>query len=343
MKNKYADILSKVNNDQRGVSDSILIIDGLNTFLRSFTIINHINQEGAHIGGLTGFLKSVGYAIKMLEPTKVVIVFDGVGGSNSKRNLYPDYKANRNKNRMTNYSIFSSKDEETESINNQMARLIQYLQLLPVSIICVDGIEADDVIGYLVGKFENYAATKEVTIMSADQDFLQLVSDKTKLYSPTKKRIYKPKDVLEEYHVSSYNFVNYKILMGDVSDNLPGVIGLGPKKVIKLFPELASDTPVTLKEMLDKAFKNAEEHDLYGKIVERKHQLEINSKLMDLKTIPLSDANIEQIQNSFKTTYQLNKHTFMQLYLNDLLGESIPNTTNWLNQVFAPLNFEGQK
>ena len=83
MKNKYADILSKVNNDQRGVSDSILIIDGLNTFLRSFTIINHINQEGAHIGGLTGFLKSVGYAIKMLEPTKVVIVFDGVSGSNS--------------------------------------------------------------------------------------------------------------------------------------------------------------------------------------------------------------------------------------------------------------------
>ena len=84
MKNKYADILSKVNNNQRGVSDSILIVDGLNTFLRNFTMINHINPDGHHIGGLTGFLKSVGYAIKMLEPTKVVIVFDGVGGSNAK-------------------------------------------------------------------------------------------------------------------------------------------------------------------------------------------------------------------------------------------------------------------
>ena len=60
MKNKYADILSKVNNDQRGVSDSILIIDGLNTFLRSFTIINHINQEGAHSGIVTG--KQIGRA-----------------------------------------------------------------------------------------------------------------------------------------------------------------------------------------------------------------------------------------------------------------------------------------
>ena len=343
MKNKYAELLANVNNNQRGVTDSILIIDGLNTFLRSFTMINHINPEGHHIGGLTGFLKSVGYAIKMIDPTRVVIVFDGVGGSNSKRNLYPDYKANRNKNRMTNYSIFSSKDEETESINNQMSRLIQYLQLLPVSIICVDGIEADDVIGYLAGKFENFDATKEVTIMSADGDFLQLVSEKTKVYSPTKKKIYKPSNVLEEYHVSSYNFVNYKILMGDASDNLPGIAGLGPKKVIKMFPELASDTPTTLKEMLDKASTKIDEHELYGRIVERKHQLEINSKLMNLKTIPLSDENINQIQNSFKTTYKLDKHTFMQLYVNDLLGESIPNTPNWLNQVFAPLDFEGQK
>ena len=337
-KNKYADILSKVNNDQRGVSDSILIIDGLNTFLRSFTMINHINPDGHHIGGLTGFLKSVGYAIKMLDPTKVIIVFDGAGGSNAKRNLYPEYKANRNKSRMTNYSIFSSKDEENESINNQMARLIQYLQCLPVSMIVVDGIEADDVIGYLVGKFEKFSATKEVTVLSADKDFLQLVSDKVQVYSPTKKKIYKPKDVLDEFNVSSYNFVNYKILMGDNSDNLPGIDGLGPKKVIKMFPELASDTPTTLKEIIEKANSKIGEHDLYARIVERKHQLEVNSKLMNLQTMPISEENIDIIQRSFKAPYELNPHAFMTMYLADKLGESIPNTPNWLNQVFGPLN-----
>jgi len=338
MKNKYADMMSKINNDQRGVSDSILIIDGLNTFLRSFTMINYINSDGHHVGGLTGFLKSVGYAIKMLEPTKIVIVFDGAGGSNSKRNLYPEYKANRNKSRMTNYSIFSSKDEENESISNQMARLIQYLQCLPVTMICIDGIEADDTIGYLVGKFEKFTATKEVTILSADKDFLQLVSDKVQIYSPTKKKIYKPKDVLEEFNVSSYNFVNYKILMGDNSDNLPGIDGLGPKKVIKMFPELASDTPTTLNEMLEKAASKIGEHDLYGRIVERKHQLEINSKLMNLQTMPISDTNIEQIQQSFNSPYDLNAHAFMTMYVADKLGESIPNTPNWLNQVFGPLS-----
>ena len=338
MKNKYANILSQVNNDQRGVSDSILIVDGMNTFLRSFTMINHVNNDGHHIGGLTGFLKSVGYAIKMIEPTKVVIVFDGVGGSNAKRNLYPEYKANRNKNRMTNYSIFSNKEEESESINNQMARLIQYLQLLPVSLICIDGIEADDTIGYLATKLENFNATREVVIMSADKDFLQLVSDKVKVYSPVKKKIYKPKDVLEEFNVSSYNFVNYKILMGDTSDNLPGVNGLGPKKLLKLFPALASDEPVTLADIVIESEKKVDEHDLYARIVERKHQLIINEKLIDLKTIPLSDENIEQIQNSFKSRYELNSHMFMQMYVIDKLGESIPNTPTWINQVFGPLS-----
>lgn len=338
MKNKYADILSKVNNDQRGISDSILIVDGLNCFLRAFTMINHINPDGHHVGGLTGFLKSVGYAIKMIEPTKVVIVFDGVGGSNAKRNLYPEYKANRNKNRITNYSIFNSKDEESESINNQMARLIQYLQLLPISLICVDGIEADDVIGYLATKLEKYDAAREVCIMSADKDFLQLVSNKVRVYSPTKKKIYKPHDVLDEFGVSCYNFVNYKILMGDTSDNLPGVLGLGPKKLLKLFPGLAENTPIQLADIVIESETKVHEHDLYARIVERKHQLIINEKLIDLKAIPLSQENIEQIQSCFKSRYELNSHMFMQLYVTDRLGEAIPNTPTWLNQVFGFLN-----
>jgi DNA polymerase-1 len=338
MKNKYAELLAEVNDIQRGVSDSVLIIDGMNTFLRSFTMINYINPEGHHIGGLIGFLKSVGYAIKITDPTKVVIVFDGVGGSNSKRNLYPEYKANRNINRMTNYAIFTSKDDEREAINNQMARLIQYIQCLPVSVVCIDGIEADDAIGYLVGKLEKHDTTREVIIMSADGDFLQLVSDKTKVYSPIKKKIYKPLDILAEYNVSSYNYINYKILMGDKSDNLPGVDGLGPKKLLKLYPELSSNTPLTLTEILIKASEKSTEHDLYARIVERKHQLDINSQLMNLQTIPLSPENISQIQSDFKSPYTLNSHAFMQLYIMDKLGESIPNANNWLNQVFGTLN-----
>jgi len=298
-------------------------------------MINHINPDGHHIGGLTGFLKSVGYAIRMCDPTKVVIVFDGVGGSNARRNLFPDYKANRNANRMTNYSIFQSKDEEQESINNQMERLIQYLKCLPVTVISIDGLEADDIIGYLAGKFEQHNETTKVTIMSADKDFLQLVSDKVEAYSPTKKKIYKPKDVLDEYGVSSVNFINYKILLGDSSDNVPGVTGLGPKKLIKLYPELTGENKVTLESIIEKSAELINENKLYLSVVERSRQLMINQQLMRLDGDFLSPENKQLVKEAFNNSYSLNIPIFLQLYHNDKLGESIPNVQSWLSQLFG--------
>lgn len=337
-KNKYFDLISSIQPDTRTQLDSILIIDGLNTFLRSFTMINHINPNGHHIGGLTGFLKSIGYAIKMLNPTKVIIVFDGVGGSNARRNLYPEYKANRHVNRMTNYSIFSSKEEETESINNQMARLIQYLKCLPVTVISIDGLEADDIIGYLSNKFQAYNETTSVTIMSADKDFLQLISDKVQVYSPIKKKVYKPKDVLEEFGVSSYNFLNYKILMGDQSDNIPGITGLGPVKLLKLFPELISENKIELNDIIESSANKIDENKLYLSVVERRHQLEINRKLMSLDGSFLSPENKQLVKDAFNDSYELNKYLFHQIYVNDKLGESIPNVDNWLTEVFGYIN-----
>jgi DNA polymerase-1 len=301
-------------------------------------MINHINPDGHHIGALTGFLKSIGYAIKMLNPTKVVIVFDGVGGSNARRNLFPDYKANRNANRMTNYSIFQSKEEESESINNQMQRLILYLKCLPVSVISIEGLEADDIIGYLTHKLENFSETQEINIMSADQDFLQLVSNKTSAYSPTKKRIFKPKDVLAEYGVSATNYINYKILLGDKSDNVPGVSGLGPIKLVKLFPELTGENKVTLESIIEKSAELINENKLYLSVVERRHQLYINQQLMNLEGDFLSPDNRQLVKQAFTESYELNKYLFHQIYVNDKLGESIPNVDSWVTEVFGYLN-----
>jgi DNA polymerase-1 len=338
MQNKYFDLISSIQPDKRTQLSSVLIIDGLNAFLRSFTMINHINSNGQHIGGLTGFLKSIGYAIKMLNPTKVVIVFDGVGGSNARRNLFPDYKANRNANRMTNYSIFQSKEEESESINNQMQRLILYLKCLPVSVISIEGLEADDIIGYLTHKLENFSETQEINIMSADQDFLQLVSNKTSAYSPTKKRIFKPKDVLAEYGVSATNYINYKILLGDKSDNVPGVSGLGPIKLVKLFPELTGENKVTLESIIEKSAELINENKLYLSVVERRHQLYINQQLMNLEGDFLSPDNRQLVKQAFTESYELNKYLFHQIYVNDKLGESIPNVDSWVTEVFGYLN-----
>jgi len=126
--------------------------------------------------------------------------------------------------------------------------------------------------------------------------------------------------------------------MGDDSDNLPGVNGLGPKKLLKLFPSLSSDTPLSLSDIIIESEYKINEHELYARIVERKHQLEINSKLMNLQTMPLSSENIEIIQRSFNSPYELNSHLFMQMYVNDKLGESIPNAPSWINQIFGSLS-----
>ena len=97
---KYLSILNQIKKDgglveHNNPDDKVLIIDGLNTFIRVFSVVPITNDDGAHVGGIIGFLKSIGFAIKMHNPTRCIIVFDGEGGSDRRRKLFPDYKANR--------------------------------------------------------------------------------------------------------------------------------------------------------------------------------------------------------------------------------------------------------
>ena len=94
---KYLSILDNIKKDKRSLgdgnpNDKVLIIDGLNTFIRVFSVIPTTNDDGIHVGGIVGFLRSLGYTINMFRPTRVIIVFDGKGGSTRRRKLYPEYK-----------------------------------------------------------------------------------------------------------------------------------------------------------------------------------------------------------------------------------------------------------
>jgi DNA polymerase-1 len=212
------------------------------------------------------------------------------------------------------------------------------LQCLPISIISLDATEADDVIGYLVTRFETQDTVKKVTIMSADQDFIQLVSSKTQVYSPGKKKIYKPKDVLEEYNTNSKNYILRKILLGDSSDNIPGVPGLGPKKLTKLFPELSENNEYNLTHIFVKAQENLKENKLYSTLLSFKHQLIINDQLMNLKNITVTEENKVIIREMATKKNELNGYVFLSMYMSDKLGDSIINPPGWLNEIFSPLN-----
>tara|TARA_R110001606_G_scaffold9603_4_gene41368 strand:- start:541 stop:1476 length:936 start_codon:yes stop_codon:yes gene_type:complete len=305
----------------------------MNTFLRSFAIIPAINPQGNHIGGLVGFMKSLGYAIKLIQPTRVILVFDGQGNITNRRNTYSEYKANRQIKRITNFNVFSTLEEESDSVSTQMMRLLDYLKTLPVNISIIDKIEADDTIAYLSQKLKD-----DVIIYSADQDFLQLVDKRITVYSPIKKKFYRPQDIYDQYGLYPKNFITMKCLMGDKSDNLPGVKGLGPKKLFKYFPELSSNKLFTLNEAYNKATEKAEEHGIYGNVHLFKNQLEINYELMSLEDIQLLDKDEQELDELITTSpNNFNKAKFLGMYEKDLLGRGIPNTEFWLSEVFSYL------
>jgi len=316
---------------EESVNSRVLLIDGLNTFLRAFTAIGWVNKDLSHIGGLTGFLRSLGYIIKLVRPTRVIVVFDGQGSSTNKRYIYPDYKANRGINRVTNWDSFESQQEESEAITSQLVRLIYYLKTLPLDLIVIDKIEADDVIGYITGKLDG-----EVTIMSSDRDYLQLVSDKITIYSPTKKKFYDRDLVLNEYGVTPKNFLTQKILLGDSGDNIPGVKGLGSKTMLKHFPELGSETEITLDDVLQKCEGKKK---ILESIKNYEFQLRINQQLMDLKRPNIPENDQEQINSVLlEPKKAFNSQEFLHLYHEDELGNSIPNVNMWLFNHFNELS-----
>lgn len=340
----YLAILKGIKKEAPGNQNRnsrVLIVDSMNTFLRCFSIIHVMNVNGHHVGGLTGFLKSLGYAIKLIQPTRVILVFDGKGSSHNKKNLFPEYKANRGGKRITNWDGFDSRDEESESMSAQMGRLIEYLEELPVNMSVVDKVEADDIMAYCAHQLKD--DNTHITLMSSDQDFLQLVSPQISVYSPTKKKIYTPEMVKGEYDVSPINFLTQKILMGDKSDNVPGVLGLGPKKLLKNFPELKEDKLFSIQEVYNKCLEN-QDSLIPSRILDFKHQLDINRQLMDLHNPNIPAADMFEIDEMLEGDInKLNTTAFIKMYEEDSLQRSFPNVEYWLNECFRNLNYYANK
>jgi 5'-3' exonuclease len=333
----YKDLLNNIKEDSQTetlhLNSRVLLVDSMNMFLRSFAVIGSTNTQGTHIGGMIGFLRSLAYTVNLVQPTRIICVFDGQGNTTNRKNLYPEYKANRKLKRITNWNSFDDLDDESASLSQQMLRLVDYLKQLPISIVTLDKLEADDMIGYLAPKFDS------AVIVSADQDFLQLCSDKIQVYSPIKKKFYGPKEVYDEMGLWPQNYINYKVLMGDKSDNVPGIRGLGDKKLQKLYPEIFSEDKVLLKEIIQKSYDKHQEHGLYGDIWNFRQQLMINFKLMTLSQLNIPEYDqvvLDELIN--EEPYTLNNPRFLQLHKSDLLERQIsPNVEFWIQNNFSYL------
>jgi 5'-3' exonuclease len=341
-KERLLDIFSRINKDEKPKNlhhnSRVLIIDGMNTFLRSFAVVDRVNMLGNDIGGLVGFLKSLGHATKLLNPTRIVIVFDGEGGSVNRKYLYNEYKSNRDTGRIMNYKSFNNKSDEDDSKYNQISRLIPYLECLPITLMSFDKLEADDVIGHLSVKIHDEYDDSKVFIMSSDNDFMQLVNDRVSVYSPTKKKIYDVNSVVEHFGVHPNNFTIYKTLVGDTSDNIPGVHGAGEKNVIKLFEFMSKEETKTLEDVYQICESPPKNSVVYQRVLNVKKQLEVFYKIMDIKNPNISDILKEEITNQYHNkTPLLRKFDFIKLYHHDRMGGAIPNVESWVS-IFSSLN-----
>ena len=344
---RYLSILEEIKKsggkvDSGKPNDSVLLIDGLNTFIRVFSAIPTTNEDGIHIGGIVGFLRSIGYTINMVRPTRVIIVFDGKGGSNRRRKIFPEYKMGRKMsvrlNRTTGVSL--TREDEHKMMIAQLNRVIEYLECLPLTITNVENVEADDVIGYCA----KHLFKDKVTIMSTDKDFLQLVDNRIQIYSPTKKLMYDEERIKNEYGIDAKNFLLYRIMDGDKSDVIPGIKGAGLKTLLKVFPYLESPHQFTIEDIMKSSDANKDKYKICETIVKEKDQMFLNKKLMDLTDGVMSGNSRLRVKNQMDLTIQrLIKHKFQRMFLEDKMYQALPNLDSWLATTFNRLNQMAEK
>jgi 5'-3' exonuclease len=220
-------------------------------------------------------------------------------------------------------------------MKSQLMRSVHYLDCLPISTMAIDHIEADDTIAYIA---QQYYKDSNVSIMSADKDFLQLASDKIKVWSPTKKKLYGCAEILNEYGVSCQNYIWYRVLEGDVSDNIDGINGAGLKTIIKCFPFFAESRHVDLQEIYTYCENNQSKYKLYRNILENKDIVERNYTLMQLKDTEIQSFSQLRINEILDMPIKkMDRVGFSKLVTEDKMWNNIPNYQIWLNECFGKL------
>ena len=334
----YDDILKNLKQTPpRSLNDHILIIDAMNMLIRSFSLLKAMNPDGHHIGGLVGFLRSLGYVTRIFDPTRVIVVWDGKGGSANRKNINPDYKAQRATSRITHWGLYDTKEQETEALIGQLYRVQDYIECLPIQQLGMEKLEADDIIAYLAKRAGE--AGKKVTIVSSDKDFFQLIDKNIEVYAPVKKKTFNHSNIVDEIKVLPENYNIVKALLGDHSDNLPGVKGLGIKTILSEWKSFAYDSLASLQDVWDHCETQLEQDKpkkIFAKIIHNWDKVLTNFELMDLHSTVLDEKEINFIEETLQDSIpDLQTGAFLHLLDQDKIEGITKNTEGWLD------NFKG--
>ena len=210
---------------------SVLLVDGDNLLTIGFYGVKNYFHKGTHIGGIYHFLNTLRRSFETYHLDKIVVFWDGIEGSQTRKKIYIHYKENRRQRIRT--------EEELNSYNYQRDRVKQYLEELFVRQGEYEYCETDDNIAYYTQNSPN----ENKIVYSSDGDLTQLVSETTQIYNPSHGKLYKQKETILYNHeeILIENVWLVKMMCGDSSDNIAGIRGMGIKRFLSLFPELRTE------------------------------------------------------------------------------------------------------
>jgi DNA polymerase-1 len=178
-----------------------------------------------------------------------------------------------------------------------------------------------------------------VTICSTDRDFLQLVNSRISVWSPIKKKMYTPSVMQEEFGFSSKNYLLYRSFIGDKSDNIPGLKGVGPKSLIKYFPMFTEDRELSVQEIVEYANNVDKKYKVHELVSNNKELLDLNYRLMQLKEVDINGGakmlTLNKVQGDID---KLNTYEFKKMFMADKMYTVIKDLDSWLNSSFNSLN-----
>jgi DNA polymerase-1 len=297
-----------------------------------------MNEDGEHVGGMVGFLKSLGSVIRQENPTRVVVIFDGKGGSQKRREVFSNYKADRKVKFRVNrqYDDMMSEEDEQVSLRRQLSSLANILGVLPITTMIYDNVEADDVIGYLAKQV--IKEDEGALILSSDKDFLQLVSENIHVWNPLKKQKIDKNKLKELYGVHAENFIWYRVMDGDKSDNIDGVKGCGLKTLLKRLPVLETDARLTVDELMRLAEEQKGEYKVFQTILDSKKIIERNFQIMQLEDPDISGITKLKINDRFNESVEpLDKMKFIGFGMKYKILQNWGDVNDWLRSSFGNL------
>ena len=297
---------------------TVLIIDALNMFIRSYVVNPTLDRGGNPIGGCVGFLKSLQKVCKKFEPQEVIVVWDGHGGAERKRALNKNYKEGRKPIRFNRRMIDLNAEQQEQNKAYQLLRLMEYLNELPVIQLTVDHVEADDIIAY-ASRHLIYGFWKKI-IVSSDKDFYQLCDKYTSVYRPIQNKVVSLDTIVEEFQIHPNNFALARAIAGDKSDNLEGVPGVGLKTIAKRFPFLKNEKEADCSDIVQNCAMQSKKLKLHENILKAEKVIKNNYKIMQLYSPNIRPVNRIGLDNSlirFEPEFSRLKFTKM-LFSDDL-------------------------